>query len=184
MKTFRLAVLAAACAASLPAFSQTAGAPGRAAGAPASPAVSPPAAPAATGGNTESAPGSVSNPSFGTSIPSFGNTNPSFGTPPAGTGGGVGDTSNTALAQAQQRRQLALQQCQAMSGSAQADCVRAADDAFVRETQSPVLAQGAAGAAPSGPAIGTAPAPTTGMIAGSTRTTPDVTPTPRDSVVR
>ena len=182
MNTFRLAILAAACAAAVSgaALAQVT------APAPASPTVSSPTTPAAPGSITGSAPGSVSNPSLGTSVPSFGNTNPSFGTPPAGAAGGVGDSSNTALAQAQQRRQLALQQCQAMSGSAQADCVRAADDAFVRETQSPTLAQGAAGtgATTSGPAIGTAPAPTTGPIAGNTRTTPDLSPSPRDTIVR
>lgn len=155
MRPFTLAVLAAACAAALPAFAQIAG-----------------SAPSAASPTVPSAPGSISNPSLGTSTPSFGNPNPSFGTPPAGTTGGIADSSGSVAAQAQQRRQLALQQCQGLAGSAQTDCVRAADDAFARETGSATLAQGG-GAAPA-----------TGSVAGNTRSTPDISPTPRDSIMR
>jgi hypothetical protein len=163
MKPFRVAVLAAACAAALPALAQTAGSGGAAAPG-ASGGLTAPAAPSAASPTVPSSPGSISNPSLGTSTPSFGNTNPSFGTPPAGTTGGIADSSTSVAAQAQQRRQLALQQCQGMAGSAQTDCVRAADDAFARETGSATLAQGG--------------------VAGNTRTTPDISPTPRDSIMR
>jgi hypothetical protein len=168
MKSFGLAVLAAACAAAIPAFAQTA-APGSVPTAP----VPSTTAPSTT---VPSSPGSItgSNPSFGTSMPSFGNTNPSFGTPPAGTTGGIADSNNSVATQAQQRRQLALQQCRAMSSSAQTDCVRAADDAFAREMGSAALAQG-------GAATGAAGAP---EVARSPRTTPDVSPMPRDSTGR
>jgi len=198
MRSLHLTLLAAACAAAFPVLAQTAGsgaaaaAPGAAgAGARGAPAASAPSTtvPSTTVPSTTlpsttvpTFPSSTTNPSFGTSNPSFGTTNPTFGAAPTTGSGGVGDSSSSVSAQAQQRRQLALQQCGGMSGSAQTDCVRAADDAFARETGSATLSPGAGGAGTG--AIAAAPVPGTGAIAGNVRSTPDVTPSPRDSVVR
>jgi hypothetical protein len=203
MTTFRLAVLAAACAASA-ALAQTAPAP---AAAPAAPG-------AATGPNPSlgSAPGAIGpNPSFGTAPgatmgpnPSFGaapgatfGTNPSLGTAPGSSitgspgAGGIGNTSNSVAAQAQQRRQLALQQCQALSGASRSDCIATADADFSRATGADALAlqgQGSVVPGTQGQVPGTtippiAGAPGAGM-AVEPRTTPDVSPTPRDNNFR
>jgi hypothetical protein len=174
MKAFSLAFLAAACAAAFPALAQAAATVGGSAAAPGG-TVAAPGAVTTVPGTVPASPGSLSNPSnpsLGTSTPSFGTTNPSFGTPPAGTTGGLADSNSSVAAQAQQRRQLALQQCQSMSGSAQTDCVRAADDAFSRETGSATLAQGGAAA------------PATGGVTASPGNPSGLSPSPRDNVLR
>jgi len=188
MRSLHPTLLAAACAAAFPVLAQTAGS-GGAAAAPGAAGAGARGAPAASAPSTTvpsttvpTFPSSTTNPSFGTSNPSFGTTNPTFGAAPTTGSGGVGDSSSSVGAQAQQRRQLALQQCGGMSGSAQTDCVRAADDAFARETGSATLSPGAGGAGTG--AIAAAPVPGTGAIAGNVRSTPDVTPSPRDSVGR
>jgi hypothetical protein len=166
MKRLGLAFLAAACAASA-ALAQTAGSPG---------GVTTPS-PATPSPVTPAAPGGLRTP-----------TNPTLGGTPgstlpgsmAGTGG-ITDSSNSVAAQAQQRRQLALQQCQSLTGSSRNDCVRAADDDFARAVGSDTLAQQGQGSLIAG-TQGSVPA--TGGVAGNTRSTPDVSPTPRDSTIR
>ena len=191
MRSLHLTLIAAACAAALPAFAQTAGSAGAgaaagpgAAGAPSASTVPSTPVPSTTVPSTTvpTFPSSTTNPSFGTSNPSFGTTNPTFGAAPTTGSGGIADSSGSVSAQAQQRRQLALQQCGGMSGSAQTDCVRAADDAFARETGSATLSPGAGGAGTG--AIAAGPAPGIGPVAGNLRTTPDVSPTPPDTVAR
>ncbi len=95
------------------------------------------------------------------------------------TQGGTGLGNSTVAQQAESRRQLAFQQCQAMSGSSQSDCIRQANEDFARATQSndPLLEQGQGSVAGSGSA-GIAG---TGTVAGSTRSTPDVSPTSPDN---
>lgn len=210
MITLRLAILAAACAAST-ALAQTA-AP--AAGAPAAGA---PAA-AQPGMTAPGAPGSTTNPSLGT-VPgsTIGGTSPSLGSvpgatvtgtnPPLGTtgstaisptpgAGGIADSNSSAVAQAQQRRQLALQQCGALSGASRNDCTRTADDDFSRATSTEALAQQGqgsivAGTVGSGAITGTpgqassaVPGTTSGAVAGNIRSQPDVSPTSRDNNAR
>src|SRR5581483_698589 len=145
MRSLHPTLLAAACAAAFPVLAQTAGS-GGAAAAPGAAGAGARGAPAASAPSTTVP--STTVPTFPSSTPnpSFGTSNPSFGAAPTTGSGGVGDSSSSVSAQAQQRRQLALQQCGGMSGSAQTDCVRAADDAFARETGSATLSPGAGGA--------------------------------------
>ena len=195
MRSLHLTLLAAACAAAFPVLAQTAGsgaaaaAPGAAgAGARGAPAASAPSTtvPSTTVPSTTlpsttvpTFPSSTTNPSFGTSNPSFGTTNPTFGAAPTTGSGGVGDSSSSVSAQAQQRRQLALQQCQGVSDASRGACIQAADDDFARATGSDQLARGQPA-----PALAAGPGSATGAMAGNPRSTPDLSPSVRDNNTR
>jgi hypothetical protein len=189
MITLRLTLLAAACAATA-ALAQTAGAPGTAApAAPASTATQPgAAAPGTVNPSLGSVPGSTisgTNPSLGSvpgstvigASPPLGSVGPAAASPSLGTGG-IANSNTSVAAQAAQRRQLALQQCQALSGAAQNDCIRTADDDFSRSTGTETLAQQGQGsivAGTQGPATGPAAA------VPDARSQPSVSPTSRDN---
>ena len=173
MNSVRITGLALAFAASA-ALAQTAGSPGVTTPAPATPAspsvISPvpsvPSAPAPSTGALASA-----------TIPG----NSTIGSAPFGSPGdtSIAGSGSSVAAQAQQRRQLALQQCQGVSDASRGACIQAADDDFARATGSDQLARGQPV-----PALAAGPGSATGAMAGNPRSTPDLSPSVRDNNTR